>query len=195
MGYRRRSPWKGKRRRGGEEGDCLVAAAAAEGDEEGDADDEDEGEKVLGCYSSTQSILLVGDGDFSFLLALAAAFRSGTNIVATSLDTYGSSTWIDCFWLLETRKDKIRSDKKDYICMPMRDREVQRKAMMPGAAGLTYARAFLEGQRHRESVQRQEWPRGCEVQRKATMPGAAGLSISSAFLEQCRRDSVQKPER
>ncbi|KAF8781042.1 hypothetical protein HU200_001014 [Digitaria exilis] len=82
-----------------------------------------------------------------------------------------------------------------YQMRLQRDREVQRKAMMPGAAGLTYARAFLEGQRHRESVQRQEWPRGCEVQRKATMPGAAGLSISSAFLEQCRRDSVQKQER
>nr|CAB3457371.1 unnamed protein product [Digitaria exilis] len=96
---------EGEEEKGVEEGDCLVAAAAAEGGEEGDADDEDEGEKSLGCYSSTQSILLVGDGDFSFSLALAAAFRSGTNIVATSLDTYGSSTWIDCFWLLETRKD------------------------------------------------------------------------------------------
>ena len=48
-----------------------------------------EGKKRLGQYSSTQSILLVGDGNFSFSLALAAAFGSGANLVATSLDTYG----------------------------------------------------------------------------------------------------------
>jgi 25S rRNA (uracil2634-N3)-methyltransferase len=45
--------------------------------------------KRLKHYSSAQSILIVGDGDFSFSLALATAFGSGTNIFATSLDTYG----------------------------------------------------------------------------------------------------------
>jgi hypothetical protein len=40
-------------------------------------------------YSSAQSILVVGDGDFSFSLALAAVFGSGENLVATSLDSYG----------------------------------------------------------------------------------------------------------
>ncbi|XP_051192001.1 uncharacterized protein At4g26485 isoform X1 [Lolium perenne] len=39
-------------------------------------------------YSSAQSILVVGDGDFSFSLALAAVFGSGENLVATSLDSY-----------------------------------------------------------------------------------------------------------
>nr|CAJ26365.1 hypothetical protein [Brachypodium sylvaticum] len=45
--------------------------------------------KWLKHYSSAQSILIVGDGDFSFSRALATAFGSGDNLVATSLDTYG----------------------------------------------------------------------------------------------------------
>ena len=70
-----------------------------------------------------------------------------------------------------------------------RDCEAQRKAVVPGAAGLSYSSAFLE-QCYRESVtvQREEGLRECEVQRKTMMPGAAGLRYSSAFLEQCYRD-------
>ncbi|KAL5205615.1 hypothetical protein ABZP36_033824 [Zizania latifolia] len=58
-----------------------VNAIAAEGDEE------EEEVKWLKHYSSVQSILTVGDGDFSFSRALATAFGSGENLVATSLDT------------------------------------------------------------------------------------------------------------
>ena len=52
---------------------------------------------VGASHSSAQDILLVGDGDFSFSLALATAFGSGANLVATSLDTYGSSTYFNWF--------------------------------------------------------------------------------------------------
>jgi 25S rRNA (uracil2634-N3)-methyltransferase len=55
------------------------------------ASDEAAGTKWLKHYSSEQSILIVGDGDFSFSLALATAFGSGRNLVATSLDSYGSA--------------------------------------------------------------------------------------------------------
>ncbi|KAM7250251.1 hypothetical protein ACFE04_022134 [Oxalis oulophora] len=49
---------------------------------------EEENEIWLTHYSSKQKILLVGEGDFSFSLCLARAFRSAVNITATSLDTY-----------------------------------------------------------------------------------------------------------
>ncbi|XP_073124778.1 uncharacterized protein At4g26485-like isoform X2 [Henckelia pumila] len=45
-------------------------------------------ERWIQHYSSAHSILLVGEGDFSFSLCLAMAFGSATNIVATSLDSY-----------------------------------------------------------------------------------------------------------
>jgi 25S rRNA (uracil2634-N3)-methyltransferase len=66
-------------------------AAVAEGD--ADWDGEEEGVKGwLKPYSSTQSILVVGDGDFSFSWALAVAFCSAGNLVATSIDSYGLFT-------------------------------------------------------------------------------------------------------
>ncbi|GAB2293081.1 hypothetical protein Dimus_027296 [Dionaea muscipula] len=41
-----------------------------------------------GLYTSSQKILLVGEGDFSFSACLAEAFGSATNLVATSLDSW-----------------------------------------------------------------------------------------------------------
>ena len=41
-------------------------------------------------YSSSQKILLVGEGDFSFSACLARHFGSAANMVATSLDSSGS---------------------------------------------------------------------------------------------------------
>ncbi|XP_031491494.1 uncharacterized protein At4g26485-like isoform X1 [Nymphaea colorata] len=41
----------------------------------------------IGHYSSCHSILLVGEGDFSFSLSLAKAFGHASHMVATSLDT------------------------------------------------------------------------------------------------------------
>ena len=40
-------------------------------------------------YSSSQKIMLVGEGNFSFAASLATAFGSANNIVATSLDSKG----------------------------------------------------------------------------------------------------------
>ncbi|KAJ9551612.1 hypothetical protein OSB04_015657 [Centaurea solstitialis] len=41
-------------------------------------------ERRIDCYRSSQKILLVGEGDFSFSGCLARAFGSASNIVATS---------------------------------------------------------------------------------------------------------------
>ncbi|KAJ8425208.1 hypothetical protein Cgig2_000557 [Carnegiea gigantea] len=43
----------------------------------------------IGPYNSTQRILLVGEGDFSFSTGLAVAFGSASNMVATSLNSLG----------------------------------------------------------------------------------------------------------
>ncbi|PIM99062.1 hypothetical protein CDL12_28447 [Handroanthus impetiginosus] len=44
-------------------------------------------ERLTKHYSSNHRILLVGEGDFSFSTCLAATFGSGSNMVATSLDS------------------------------------------------------------------------------------------------------------
>ncbi|VFQ91732.1 unnamed protein product [Cuscuta campestris] len=46
-----------------------------------------EEEKMVKHYSISQKILLVGEGDFSFSVSLAAAFGSSSNMTATSLDS------------------------------------------------------------------------------------------------------------
>ena len=74
-------------------GDPAAPAADREADAPaaiGVAEKDAEGVRWLKHYSSMHSILVVGDGDFSFSLALAAAFGTGRNIVATLLDSYGS---------------------------------------------------------------------------------------------------------
>ncbi|KAM1007776.1 hypothetical protein TB1_004322 [Malus domestica] len=44
-------------------------------------------ERRIKHYSSSQKILLVGEGDFSFPVCLARTFCSATSMVATSLDS------------------------------------------------------------------------------------------------------------
>lgn len=51
-------------------------------------------EKWISHYSNQQRILLVGEGDFSFASSLATAFGDATNIVATSLDSEGTTLYL-----------------------------------------------------------------------------------------------------
>jgi hypothetical protein len=53
--------------------------------------DDNKEEKWIKHYSSTQKMLLVGDGDFSFAVCLAEAFGSATSIVASSLYSEGNN--------------------------------------------------------------------------------------------------------
>ncbi|OMO83806.1 hypothetical protein CCACVL1_11169 [Corchorus capsularis] len=46
-------------------------------------------ERWIKHYCSSQKMLLVGEGDFSFSACLALAFGSATNMIATSLDSRG----------------------------------------------------------------------------------------------------------
>jgi 25S rRNA (uracil2634-N3)-methyltransferase len=46
-------------------------------------------EKWIEHYSSSQKILLVGEGDFSFATCLAKAFGTAANMIATSLESKG----------------------------------------------------------------------------------------------------------
>ncbi|OMP06957.1 hypothetical protein COLO4_07754 [Corchorus olitorius] len=46
-------------------------------------------ERWIKHYCSSQRMLLVGEGDFSFSACLALAFGSATNMIATSLDSRG----------------------------------------------------------------------------------------------------------
>ncbi|GAB4849806.1 hypothetical protein Ancab_004604 [Ancistrocladus abbreviatus] len=48
-------------------------------------------ERWIMHYSSSHKLLLVGEGDFSFAASLANAFSSASNIVATSLDSEGTT--------------------------------------------------------------------------------------------------------
>lgn len=52
--------------------------------------DNEKEERFITHYTSSQRILLVGEGDFSFSLCLARAFGSANNMVATSLDSQGT---------------------------------------------------------------------------------------------------------
>lgn len=54
------------------------------------------GEKTIMHYSSSQKILLVGEGNFSFAACLAKEFGSAVKMVATSLESKGNEVEIDC---------------------------------------------------------------------------------------------------
>ncbi|XP_057840556.1 heavy metal-associated isoprenylated plant protein 41 isoform X2 [Cryptomeria japonica] len=69
-------------------------------------------ERRLMHYSSSQSILLVGEGNFSFSSALATAFECAQNIVATTLDSKEKvlrvyDTARSSIWNLESRRGLV----------------------------------------------------------------------------------------
>ncbi|ONI18035.1 hypothetical protein PRUPE_3G193000 [Prunus persica] len=66
------------------------------------------GEKQIwiGHYSSSHKILLVGEGDFSFSACLARAFRSATNMVATTLES--EDTLLKEHWSSEAHVDELQ---------------------------------------------------------------------------------------
>ncbi|BBG99862.1 hypothetical protein with DUF2431 [Prunus dulcis] len=60
----------------------------------------------MGHYSSSHKILLVGEGDFSFSACLARAFRSATNMVATTLES--EDTLLKEHWSSEAHVDELQ---------------------------------------------------------------------------------------
>ncbi|KAL4554659.1 hypothetical protein LXL04_037258 [Taraxacum kok-saghyz] len=68
-------------------------------------------EKWANHYSSNHQILLIGEGDFSFALSLAMSFDSASNIVASSLDTYGT------YFLLLSSSITIYKNAKENLDM------------------------------------------------------------------------------
>ncbi|GKV44544.1 hypothetical protein SLEP1_g51714 [Rubroshorea leprosula] len=60
--------------------------------QEKDGDGKREEDRWIQHYCSSQKMLLVGEGDFSFSASLAKAFGSASNMIATSLDSRVDAT-------------------------------------------------------------------------------------------------------
>ncbi|KAL6287122.1 hypothetical protein ACE6H2_011512 [Prunus campanulata] len=65
-----------------------------------------EKQRWIGHYSSSHKILLVGEGDFSFSACLARAFRSATNMVATTFES--EDTLFKEHWSSEAHVDELQ---------------------------------------------------------------------------------------
>ncbi|XP_021812534.1 uncharacterized protein At4g26485-like isoform X1 [Prunus avium] len=65
-----------------------------------------EKQRWIGHYSSSHKILLVGEGDFSFSACLARAFRSATNMVATTFES--EDTLLKEHWSSEAHVDELQ---------------------------------------------------------------------------------------
>ncbi|KAH7689127.1 S-adenosyl-L-methionine-dependent methyltransferase protein [Dioscorea alata] len=81
--------------------------------------DNEKVERFITHYTSSQRILLVGEGDFSFSLCLARAFGSAKNMVATSLDS--QATLFKNYQLAEVHLQKL----KELNCLILHEVDVK----------------------------------------------------------------------
>ncbi|XP_039119346.1 uncharacterized protein LOC120255613 [Dioscorea cayenensis subsp. rotundata] len=81
--------------------------------------DNEKEERFITHYTSSQRILLVGEGDFSFSLCLARAFGSANNMVATSLDS--QATLLKNYKLAEVHLQKL----KELNCLVLHEIDVK----------------------------------------------------------------------
>ncbi|XP_060958814.1 uncharacterized protein At4g26485-like [Cannabis sativa] len=70
-------------------------------------------DRWIGEYNSSQQILLVGEGDFSFSACLAKAFRYADNMVATSLDSL--DVLLGKHWHCQSHLDEL--EKRDCLVL------------------------------------------------------------------------------
>ncbi|XP_004306573.1 PREDICTED: uncharacterized protein At4g26485-like [Fragaria vesca subsp. vesca] len=116
-------------------------------------------EKRIKHYTSSQKILLVGEGDFSFAVSLARAFGSSINMVATSLDTR------EALVVKYSRAMSNVMELKKRGCVVLHEVDVHTMSRHPFLSDIRFDRivynfphaGYLHGQKSSEHNQYQIW--------------------------------------